>query len=110
MTVTATRPSSRLSWVPATAGWVVGVIATLSLVASLSPLARWFIKVPREFVDNYIFNFPDTSFACALVLALLAAALAAPKHIAWWLLLLNLVFAAGWDVGGLASREKNRVH
>src|ERR1700722_9425243 len=108
MTVTATRRSSRLSWVPATAGWVVGIIATLSLVASLSPLARWIIKVPREFVDNYIFNFPDTSFAWAFVLALLAAALAARKRIAWWLLLLNLVFAAGWNVGDLASGEENR--
>jgi len=108
MTVTATRRSSRLSWVPATAGWVVGIIATLSLVASLSPLARWVIKVPREFVDNYIFNFPDTSFAWAFVLALLAAALAARKRIAWWLLLLNLVFAAGWNVGDLASGEENR--
>src|ERR1700736_1340744 len=107
MTVTATRPSSRLSWVPATAGWVVGVIATLSLVASLSPLARFVIKVPREFVDSYVFNFPDTSFAWAFVLALLAAALAARKRIAWWALLLNLVFAVGWNVGGLASGLEN---
>ncbi len=103
MTVTTTRPSSRLSWVPATAGWVVGIIATLSLVASVSPLVRWIIKVPREFVNDYIFNFPDTSFAWAFVLALLAAALAARKRTAWWLLLLNLVFAVGWNVGDLAS-------
>src|SRR6201998_841342 len=98
MTVTSTRPSSRLSWVPATAGWVVGIIATLSLVASLSPLARRAIRVPREFVDNYIFNFPDTSFAWAFVLALLAAALAARKRIAWWVVVLNLGFAIGWNV------------
>jgi lysyl-tRNA synthetase, class II len=107
MTITTARPSSRLSWVPATAGWVVGIIATLSLVASVSPLVRWVIKVPREFVDNYIFNFPDTSFAWAFVLTLLAAALAARKRIAWWLLVLNLVFAVGWNVGGLASGLEN---
>src|SRR6185312_11178088 len=108
MTVTTTRTHSRLSWVPATAGWIVGIIATLSLVASLSPLVRLVIKVPREFVNNYIFNFPDTSFSWAFVLALLAAALAARKRIAWWILLLNLVFAAGWNVGDLASGQENR--
>jgi lysyl-tRNA synthetase class 2 len=107
MTITTTRPSSRLSWVPATAGWVVGIIATLSLIASVSPLVRGLIKVPREFVNDYIFNFPDTSFAWAFVLALLSAALAARKRIAWWLLLLNLVFAAGWNVGDLASGTEN---
>ena len=71
---------------PAAAGWTVGIIATLSLLASVSPLIRWLIKVPREFVNDYIFNFPDTSFAWAFVLALLAAALAARKRIAWWIL------------------------
>ena len=44
--------------------------------------------MPREFVNDYIFNFPDTSFAWAFVLALLAAALAARKRIAWWILVL----------------------
>ena len=106
MTITTTRPS-RLSWVPATTGWVVGIIATLSLVASVSPLARRTIRMPREFVDHYIFNFPDTSFAWAFVLTLIAAALAARKRIAWWLLVLNLVFAVGWNVGGLASGMEN---
>ena len=73
------RSTSRYSWVPAAAGWTVGVIATLSLIASVSPLVRATIKIPREFVNDYIFNFPDTSFAWAFVLALLAAALAARK-------------------------------
>jgi lysyl-tRNA synthetase class 2 len=108
MTATTVRPTSRFSWVPATAGWVVGIIATLSLLASVSPLVRWIIRVPREFIDDYIFNFPDTSFAWAFVLALLAAALAARKRIAWWLLVLNLVFAAGWNVGDIASGTENR--
>src|SRR6478735_701011 len=102
MTVTLTRKASRYSWVPAAAGWTVGVIATLSLIASVSPGIRWLIKEPREFVNDYIFNFPDTSFAWAFVLALLAAALAARKRIAWWILVLYMVGAIGWNLGDLA--------
>ncbi|CAM5273550.1 bifunctional lysylphosphatidylglycerol synthetase/lysine--tRNA ligase LysX [Mycolicibacterium aubagnense] len=86
MTLTPSRPQQRpttLGWVPAAAGWAVGVVATLSLFASLSPLIRWIIRIPREFVNNYLFNFPDTSFAWSFVLVLLAAALAARKRIAW---------------------------
>ncbi len=109
MTATTARPATKFSWVPATAGWVIGTIATLSLLASVTPMLRWVIKVPREFVDNYIFNFPDTSFAWAFVLALLAAALAARKRIAWWILVLNLVFAAGWNVGGLTTGDENSL-
>ena len=105
MTLTASRPrsqsSSRLRWVPAAAGWTVGVIATLSLIASVSPVIRWVIRVPREFINDYIFNFPDTSFAWSFVLALLAGALTARKRIAWWLLVLNLLLAAGLNVAGL---------
>ena len=104
MTVTLTRRTSRYWWVPAAAGWTVGIIATLSLIASVSPLVRWTIKVPREFVNNYIFNFPDTSFAWAVVLTLLAAALAARKRIAWWILVLYMVAAIGWNIGDLANR------
>ena len=84
---------------PAAAGWTVGVIATLSLIASVSHSVRVLIRIPREFVNDYIFNFPDTSFAWAFVLALLAAALAARKRIAWWLLLLYMVAAVGWNIG-----------
>ena len=103
MTLTMARPSSRYTWVPAAAGWIVGIIATLSLIASVSPLARWVIKVPREFVNNYLFNFPDTSFAWAFVLTLLAAALAARKRIAWWILVLYMVAAIGWNLVDLAT-------
>jgi lysyl-tRNA synthetase, class II len=102
VTLTASRPGSRFRWVPAAAGWTVGVIATLSLIASVSPLVRWVIKVPREFINDYIFNFPDTSFAWSFVLALLAGALTARKRIAWWILVLNLVVAAGWNIADLA--------
>jgi lysyl-tRNA synthetase class 2 len=107
MTLTMTRPASRFHWVPATAGWIVGVIATLSLIASVSPLVRWIIAVPREFVNDYIFNFPDTSIAWAFVLALLAGALAARKRIAWWVLVLVLLIAAGWNVVDLTSGTEN---
>ncbi|MGB9251435.1 MAG: bifunctional lysylphosphatidylglycerol synthetase/lysine--tRNA ligase LysX [Mycobacterium sp.] len=107
MTLAASRvrsqSSSRLRWVPAAAGWTVGVIATLSLIASVSPVIRWLIRVPREFINDYIFNFPDTSFAWSFVLALLAGALTARKRIAWWLLVLNLLLAAGLNVAGLIA-------
>ena len=67
---------------------------------------RWVIKIPREFVNDYIFNFPDTSFAWAFVLALLAAALAARKRIAWWILVLYMVASIGWNVGDLITGDE----
>lgn len=97
------HPKSGYRWVPAAAGWIVGVIATLSLLASLSPLVRSIIRVPREFVDDYIFNFPDTSFAWAFVLTLLAAALAARKRIAWWILVGYMAAAAVWNIADLVD-------
>lgn len=100
-----TRPTSRYHWVPAAAGWTVGIIATLSLLASLSPLLRWVIKIPREFINNYLFNFPDTSFAWSFVLALLAAALTARKRIAWLLLLSNMVLAAALNAVDIATGD-----
>src|SRR3954451_21637306 len=109
MTATLTRPTSRYSWVPAAAGWTVGIIATLSLIASVSPGIRWIIKEPREFVNDYIFNFPDTSFAWAFVLALLAAALAARKRIAWWILIGYMVASIVWNVGGLVTSPRSEM-
>ena len=81
----------------------MGVIATLSLVASVSPGIRWLIKVPREFINSYLFNFPDTSIAWSFVLALLAAALTARKRIAWLLLLGNMILAAGLNAADIAA-------
>ncbi|WP_319454314.1 MULTISPECIES: bifunctional lysylphosphatidylglycerol synthetase/lysine--tRNA ligase LysX [unclassified Mycobacterium] len=111
MTLTAvTRHQQRRStfwWVPAASGWTVGVIATLSLVASVSPAVRWMIRIPREFVNDYVFNFPDTSFAWAFVLALLAAALAARKSVAWWILVLYMVAAVGWNVVDLLTGDES---
>ncbi|MET0937395.1 MAG: hypothetical protein ABWX83_15485 [Luteibacter sp.] len=97
------HPTSSYRWVPAAAGWIVGVIATLSLLASISPTVRSLIRVPRIWVDNYIFNFPDTSFAWAFVLALLAAALAARKRIAWWILIGYMVAAVVWNIADLVD-------
>ncbi len=110
MTVTArpvTHTPSHFHWVPAATGWTIGIIATLSLIASVSSTIRWIIRIPREFVNDYLFNFPDTSFAWAFVLALLAAALAARKRIAWWILLLYMVAAIGWNVVDLVSGDES---
>ncbi|RRR45890.1 bifunctional lysylphosphatidylglycerol synthetase/lysine--tRNA ligase LysX [Mycolicibacter terrae] len=103
------RSTSRFHWVPAAAAWAVGTAATLSLVASMSPVIRWVIRVPREFVDKYLFNFPDTSLAWAFVLGLLAAALSARKRIAWWLLIANLLVAGGWNLSRLVSGSSDRL-
>ncbi|WP_372509749.1 bifunctional lysylphosphatidylglycerol synthetase/lysine--tRNA ligase LysX [Mycobacterium alsense] len=99
------QPNPRYRWVPAAAGWTVGVVATLSLVASVSPVVRWLIHRPREFINDYLFNFPDTSFAWSFVLALLAAALTARKRIAWALLLGNMVLAAGLNAADIAGGD-----
>jgi lysyl-tRNA synthetase class 2 len=99
------RSSSRYRWVPAATGWTVGVIASLSLLASVSPLIRWLIKVPREFINVYLFNFPDTSIAWSFVLTLLAAALTARKRIAWWVLLGNMVLAAFLNAADIAAGD-----
>ncbi|HET9563695.1 MAG TPA: bifunctional lysylphosphatidylglycerol synthetase/lysine--tRNA ligase LysX, partial [Mycobacterium sp.] len=61
---------------------------------------------PREFVNDYIFNFPETSFAWAFVLALLAAALAARKRIAWLILILYMVASLGWNLGDLFTGDE----
>src|SRR6202022_2503308 len=109
MSVTLTRRASRYSWVPAAAGWTVGTIATLSLIASVSPVIRWVIREPREFVNAYIFNFPDTSFAWAFVLVLLAAALAARKRIAWWIVVGYMGASIAWNVGGPIRAPPTRL-
>ncbi|MGC5249220.1 bifunctional lysylphosphatidylglycerol synthetase/lysine--tRNA ligase LysX [Gordonia sp. DT219] len=70
---------------PRIAGTVVGVLAAIALASSVFPFFRHWIHVPRDYVDNYIVALPDTSFAWAYVLAILAIALAARKRIAWWI-------------------------
>jgi len=105
---TTGRVRTRLQWVPAAAGWFLGVIAAASLLSTVSPLIRHLTKVPREFIDHYLFNFPDTSFAWAFAVALLAGALAARKRIAWWVLVINLIMAIGFDVAALTQRDGTR--
>ncbi len=83
----------------------MGVIATVSLFASVSPLIRYLIKVPREFINIYLFNFPDTSIAWSFILALLAAALTARKRIAWLLLLGQMILAAALNAADIAAGD-----
>ena len=109
MSTTTHRHRSRLDWVPAAAGWILGVIAAASLLSSVSTVVRHLTRVPREFIDNYLFNFPDTSFAWAFAVAVMAGALAARKRIAWWVLLINLVIAVGFDVASLTQRDGSRL-
>ena len=111
MTLTTPKQqrASSFRWVPAASGWLVGIIATLSLIASISPLVRTVIRVPREWVNDYIFNFPDTSFAWAFVLALLAAALAARKSVAWWILVFYMVAAAVWNAADLSTGPESVI-
>ena len=110
MTVTnaRTRARTRLHWVPAAAGWFFGIIATAALLSSVSTTVRHLTRVPREFIDRYLFNFPDTSFAWAFALAVMAGALAARKRIAWWVLIANLVLAIIIDISALTERDGSR--
>ena len=104
-----TRQRSRLHWVPAAAAWILGVIAGAALLSSISTTIRHVTRVPRQFIDHYLFNFPDTSFAWAFALAVMAGALAARKRIAWWVLVINLVIAVGFDAAALAERDGTRL-
>ncbi|MCX6480612.1 MAG: hypothetical protein NTY24_09510, partial [Mycobacterium sp.] len=104
LTATAHRSRSRFGWVPAAAGWILGMIAAASLLSSVSTTVRHLTRVPREFIDHYLFNFPDTSFAWAFAVAVLAGALAARKRIAWWVLLINVMIAVGFDIASLVQR------
>ncbi|HCS58401.1 MAG TPA: lysine--tRNA ligase [Gordonia polyisoprenivorans] len=76
---------------PRIAGTVVGVMAAIALASSVFPFFRHWIHIPRDYVDNYIVAMPETSFAWAYVLALVAIALAARKRIAWWICVILLV-------------------
>ncbi|MBY6411887.1 bifunctional lysylphosphatidylglycerol synthetase/lysine--tRNA ligase LysX [Rhodococcus sp. BP-252] len=84
----------RLTEVPHIAGLVLGVYAVFVFLWSLSPALRVVIRVPREYIDTYYFDAPDTSLSWALVVGILAAALASRKRIAWWLLTIYLVLLA----------------
>ncbi|PKZ63723.1 bifunctional lysylphosphatidylglycerol synthetase/lysine--tRNA ligase LysX, partial [Gordonia terrae] len=85
------RPTGFGTRAPHVAGTVVGVLAAIALLSSLFPAIRHLIHDPRRYVDDYIITLPDTSFAWAFVLALLAVALSARKRIAWWISVVYLV-------------------
>lgn len=85
-------PDRRLRGVPRIAAFVVGVLATIAVMTSISPAFRHATRVPREYLDRYIMNSPDTSFAWALVLIMLALALASRKRVAWWIATIYLFY------------------
>ncbi len=93
---------------PAAAGTFLGILAFASLLSSVSTVVRHLTRVPREFIDRYLFNFPDTSFAWAFALAVMAGALIARKRIAWWVLIANLVLAIGFDIASLTETAGTR--
>lgn len=103
----AARPpvTSRWRWVPAFFGWFVGIQAILNFLSSISPFIRMVTKLPREFVDEYLFGWPDGSLSWAFVLSLLAAALAVRKSIAWWVLLIDLLGRSALNVGGFIEHR-----
>jgi lysyl-tRNA synthetase, class II len=90
------RPRGKrlLAEVPHLAGLILGVFTVLSLCWSISPYVRRFLRIPREYINNYYFSAPDTSLAWTLVVGLLAGALASRKRIAWWLLTVYLALFA----------------
>ena len=47
VTIGGSRTRTRFGWVPAATGWFVGVIATASLLSSVSTTIRHLTKVPR---------------------------------------------------------------
>lgn len=98
--------SGRLSQVPHISGLILGVFSVLVFLWSLSPTLRHIVRVPREYIDNYYFDAPDTSLSWALVVGLLAAALASRKRIAWWLLTIYLALIALTDIASTIT-DKN---
>ena len=86
----------------------MGIVAFASLLSSVSTVVRQLTRVPREFIDSYLFNFPDTSFAWAFALAVMAGALIARKRIAWCVLVANLVLAIGLDISSLTETAGTR--
>ncbi len=102
----AATTGGRLASVPHVTGTVLGVFAVLVALWSISPTLRYWIHVPREYIDTYYFDAPDTSLSYALVVGLLAAALAGRKRIAWWILTVYLI-AFTIDNAVVAVTERN---
>ncbi|EGD54169.1 bifunctional lysylphosphatidylglycerol synthetase/lysine--tRNA ligase LysX [Gordonia neofelifaecis] len=79
------NPSGFGRRIPRIAGTIVGLLATVSLLSTLIPPFRHLIRVPRMFVDDYLFPMPSTSLAWTVVLGLLAVSLSLRKRVAWWI-------------------------
>jgi lysyl-tRNA synthetase, class II len=104
------RKHGKLSELPHIAGLIVGIFAVLCFFWSISPVLRHVTQTPREYVDAYYFDAPDTSLAWALVVALLAGALASRKRIAWWLLVAYLtLFTIGNVYEIVQDRDVNAM-
>ncbi len=77
---------------------------------SISPTLRYWIHAPREYLDEYYFDAPDTSLSFALVLGLLAGAVAGRKRIAWWIL---TIYLGGFTITNLVmsivERDPNHL-
>lgn len=71
--------------IPHYLGLAVGIYSALAFLWSLSPAVRALTHHPREWIDDYVLDAPDTSLSFALVVALLAAALSTRKRVAWWI-------------------------
>ncbi|MFD6880970.1 MULTISPECIES: bifunctional lysylphosphatidylglycerol synthetase/lysine--tRNA ligase LysX [unclassified Rhodococcus (in: high G+C Gram-positive bacteria)] len=103
------RLSSHLTAVPHIAGLILGVYAIAMAAWSISPTLRFLIRTPREYIDEYYFDAPDTSLALALVVGLLAGAVAGRKRIAWWIL---TIYLGGFTITNLVSAivESDATH
>ncbi|WP_199742645.1 bifunctional lysylphosphatidylglycerol synthetase/lysine--tRNA ligase LysX [Nocardia stercoris] len=84
------RARGRFAEVPHLAGIVLATFSVLAALWSISPGLRFITRVPREYIDSYYFDAPDTSLVWALVVGLLAGAIASRKRVAWWLLVVYL--------------------
>lgn len=100
-----TQPRGYLTDAPHVASVVVGTLAAMSLLSSLSPRIRHLLHVPRAFIDDYVVTMPDTSFAWAFVLTLLAIALGHRKRVAWWISVAYLLAYAGSNIAVIAGAE-----
>ena len=88
------RAHGRLGEVPHLIGLVLGVFSILCALWSISLTLRYLTSAPRHYIDRYYFDAPDTNLMWAVIVALLAAATAARKRIAWWLLAVYMALFA----------------
>lgn len=104
------RVGGRLSAVPHIFGLILGIYAVVVALWSISPTLRYWIHAPREYLDEYYFDAPDTSLSFALVLGLLAGAIAGRKRIAWWIL---TIYLGGFSITNLVmsivERDPNHL-